>query len=123
MFSTRGVLLLLSLMAAVAAFGLFSRPAPITRDTIRPPRAKHGSLKLCPPGHLSQPNTIFISKITGGASFLDAFNLICPMRRRRRSVSENYNDGGGSLLGRTMNMCCETGCEFTDIFAICNPFG
>uniref|UniRef100_A0A1I7V502 IlGF domain-containing protein n=2 Tax=Caenorhabditis tropicalis TaxID=1561998 RepID=A0A1I7V502_9PELO len=108
MFSTRGVLLLLSLMAVVAAFGLFSRPAPITRDTIRPPRAKHGSLKLCPPG---------------GASFLDAFNLICPMRRRRRSVSENYNDGGGSLLGRTMNMCCETGCEFTDIFAICNPFG
>ncbi|CAI2349259.1 unnamed protein product [Caenorhabditis sp. 36 PRJEB53466] len=108
MFSTRGVLILMSLLAAVAAFGLFSRPAPITRDTIRPQRAKHGSLKLCPPG---------------GASFLDAFNLICPMRRRRRSIQENGNDGGGSLLGRTMNMCCETGCEFTDIFAICNPFG
>ncbi|CAL2037480.1 CBN-INS-17 protein [Caenorhabditis brenneri] len=104
----KGVLILLSLVAVVAAFGLFSRPAPITRDTIRPQRAKHGSLKLCPPG---------------GASFLDAFNLICPMRRRRRSVDGYSDNSGSSLLGRTMNMCCETGCEFTDIFAICNPFG
>ncbi|CAP35580.1 Protein CBR-INS-17 [Caenorhabditis briggsae] len=119
MVSTRGVLLLLSLMAAVAAFGLFSRPAPITRDTIRPPRTKQGSLKLFP----QRTNIHFNNTLPGGASFLDAFNLICPMRRRRRSVSENYNDGTGSLLGRTMNHCCENGCEFTDIFAICNPFG
>ncbi|CAB3403351.1 unnamed protein product [Caenorhabditis bovis] len=98
---SRGVLLLLFVVSVVSAFGLFSRPA---HDSSRPARAKHGSLKLCPPG---------------GASFLDAFNLICPMRRRRRSA----DNGESSTLGKIMNMCCETGCEFTDIFAICNPFG
>ncbi|KHJ86819.1 hypothetical protein OESDEN_13420 [Oesophagostomum dentatum] len=97
------VLLLLALVAVSYTFGFFSYTATASPH-VRQPKAKNGALKLCPPG---------------GPSFLDAFNLICPMRRRRRST--DLDDG--STLEKTMHKCCEEGCDFSDIFAICNPFG
>ncbi|VDM60590.1 unnamed protein product [Angiostrongylus costaricensis] len=63
---------------------------------------------------------VFEAITAGGPSFLDAFNLICPMRRRRRSISDF---SGITSLERTMQKCCEEGCQFGDIFATCNPFG
>ncbi|EPB74904.1 hypothetical protein ANCCEY_06020 [Ancylostoma ceylanicum] len=101
----RAVLLLLALVAVTYSFGIFSRTSLVSRDVVRQQKPKHGSLKLCPPG---------------GPSFLDAFNLICPMRRRRRSTDSIE---AGSTLEKTMHKCCEEGCEFSDIFPICNPFG
>uniref|UniRef100_A0A0K0CWY0 IlGF domain-containing protein n=1 Tax=Angiostrongylus cantonensis TaxID=6313 RepID=A0A0K0CWY0_ANGCA len=87
------------------SIGIFARLPSVVGDVVRQSKPKRGSLKLCPPG---------------GPSFLDAFNLICPMRRRRRSISDF---SGITSLERTMQKCCEEGCHFGDIFAICNPFG
>ncbi|VDO74710.1 unnamed protein product [Heligmosomoides polygyrus] len=101
----RSVLLLLAFLAVAMSFGIFARPSAVSRDTVRQSKPKPGSLKLCPPG---------------GPSFLDAFNLICPMRRRRRSI-DSVDDR--STLEKTMHKCCDEGCEFSDIFPICNPFG
>ncbi|CAJ0599573.1 unnamed protein product [Cylicocyclus nassatus] len=99
------VLLLLALVALSYTFGIFARPPSVNRE-VRQRKAKPGSLKLCPPG---------------GPSFLDAFNLICPMRRRRRSVDNALEES--SSLEKIMHKCCDEGCEFSDIFPICNPFG
>ncbi|VDO60533.1 unnamed protein product [Haemonchus placei] len=103
----RSVLLLLAFLAVAMSFGIFARPSSAgNSDIVRQPKSKPGSLKLCPPG---------------GPSFLDAFNLICPMRRRRRSIDPSFDDS--STLEKTMHKCCDEGCEFSDIFPICNPFG
>ncbi|VDL63276.1 unnamed protein product [Nippostrongylus brasiliensis] len=101
----RSVLLLWAFVAVAMAFGIFARPSSTNNGLVRQSKSKSGSLKLCPPG---------------GPSFLDAFNLICPMRRRRRSL-DSMDDS--STLEKTMHKCCEQGCEFADIFPICNPFG
>ncbi|KJH52483.1 hypothetical protein DICVIV_01329 [Dictyocaulus viviparus] len=100
----RSMLVLFAFFAVFQSLGILVQSSSIVRD-IRQPKPKPGSLKLCPPG---------------GRSFLDAFNLICPMRRRRRSIGE-FEDS--SSLGNTMHKCCEEGCQFSDIFTICNPFG
>ncbi|KAK5981561.1 hypothetical protein GCK32_008879 [Trichostrongylus colubriformis] len=96
---------LLTFLAVAMSFGIFASSAR-NRDIVRQAKSKPASLKLCPPG---------------GPSFLDAFNLICPMRRRRRSIDSSHDDS--STLEKTMHKCCDEGCEFSDIFPICNPFG
>ncbi|KAJ1357199.1 hypothetical protein KIN20_015281 [Parelaphostrongylus tenuis] len=101
----RALLALFAFFLVSQSVGIFARSSSAVRDAVRQTKPKRGSLKLCPPG---------------GPSFLDAFNLICPMRRRRRSANEF---SGKVSLEETMQKCCAIGCQFADIFAICNPFG
>ncbi|CAI4224722.1 unnamed protein product [Auanema sp. JU1783] len=119
----RATLLLIFLISSIAAFSIFSRnpPSPASSKEVRPTRTKPGAMKLCPPG---------------GQSFLDAYNLICPMKRRRRSVDDEaetsaYEQPWQQFLEprsrrsdrlRVMTECCTVGCTFQEIFPLCNPF-
>ncbi|KAE9548922.1 hypothetical protein FO519_007867 [Halicephalobus sp. NKZ332] len=93
-----------------------------TPTTEQPPQ-KFGTLKLCPPG---------------GRSFFEAFQLACPMRRKRSAPSQyEYDDSDfpfpnaksqneqyrPATIDEIMKICCVRGCEFTDFFPHCGPFG
>uniref|UniRef100_A0AC34RN12 Insulin-like domain-containing protein n=1 Tax=Panagrolaimus sp. JU765 TaxID=591449 RepID=A0AC34RN12_9BILA len=80
---------------------------------------KFGTLKLCPPG---------------GRSFFEAFQLACPMRKKR-SMTPDYDYENSPFTSRQpdphyrpatideiMKICCIRGCEFTDFFPHCGPF-
>ncbi|KAI6225301.1 hypothetical protein M3Y99_01351200 [Aphelenchoides fujianensis] len=79
------------------------------------PGPKFGKLKLCPPG---------------GRSFLEAFQLACPMRRKRSAESSPQPNAieqdpfyrPANILEVTQ-ICCSTGCELIDLFPYCGPFG
>uniref|UniRef100_A0AC35GR70 Insulin-like domain-containing protein n=1 Tax=Panagrolaimus sp. PS1159 TaxID=55785 RepID=A0AC35GR70_9BILA len=77
-------------------------------NTTPEPEQKFGTLKLCPPG---------------GRSFFEAFQLACPMRRKRSPLFEikdkHYRP---ATIDEIMKICCHRGCEFTDFFPHCGPF-
>uniref|UniRef100_A0A914YPD2 Insulin-like domain-containing protein n=1 Tax=Panagrolaimus superbus TaxID=310955 RepID=A0A914YPD2_9BILA len=77
-------------------------------NTTPEPQQKFGTLKLCPPG---------------GRSFFEAFQLACPMRRKRSTLFEikdkHYRP---ATIDEIMKICCHRGCEFTDFFPHCGPF-
>lgn len=97
---------------------------------------KYGTLKLCPPG---------------GRSFFEAFELACPMRKRRKrhvmlGFGKRITDDNGlprsaemehharnvqndeayryrpANISEIMRICCASGCEFSDFFPHCGPF-
>ncbi|KAI6187719.1 hypothetical protein M3Y98_00275100 [Aphelenchoides besseyi] len=74
---------------------------------------KFGKLKLCPPG---------------GRSFLEAFQLACPMRRKRSPLPRLFDFGSDpfyrpATIDEIMQICCLKGCELSDLFNYCGPFG
>ncbi|KAL7075199.1 hypothetical protein ACQ4LE_005993 [Meloidogyne hapla] len=94
---------------------------------------KLGALKLCPPG---------------GRSFFEAFELACPMRKRKKrhtiigistqfqpkkitnmdyydedeEKQENKLKYRPANISEIMRICCVNGCEFSDFFPHCGPF-
>ncbi|MFH4975554.1 hypothetical protein AB6A40_002263 [Gnathostoma spinigerum] len=78
-------------------------------------KPKFGTLKLCPPG---------------GRSFFEAFQLACPMRRKRsvfdrlRRNEDTFGDGEyrPATVNEIMKICCIRGCEVSDLFSLCAPF-
>uniref|UniRef100_A0A7E4UMT6 IlGF domain-containing protein n=1 Tax=Panagrellus redivivus TaxID=6233 RepID=A0A7E4UMT6_PANRE len=85
----------------------------ILKQETTTPVPKFGTLKLCPPG---------------GRSFFEAFQLACPMRRKRSplaSYSSSMIAGKEyrpATIDEIMKICCAKGCEFTDFFPHCGPF-
>ncbi|KAH7731188.1 CBN-INS-17 protein [Aphelenchoides avenae] len=80
---------------------------PALRLTATPQPEKFGALKLCPPG---------------GRSFFEAFELACPMKRKKRSLDEHTHSYRPATLYELMEICCSRGCEFSDLFPYCGPF-
>uniref|UniRef100_A0A915BTZ3 Insulin-like domain-containing protein n=1 Tax=Parascaris univalens TaxID=6257 RepID=A0A915BTZ3_PARUN len=75
-------------------------------------KPKFGALKLCPPG---------------GRSFFEAFQLACPMRRKRdislnKRIPRLQRKYRPATLSEIMKICCLRGCEFSDFFPHCGPF-
>ncbi|KAI1701544.1 insulin-like peptide 17 [Ditylenchus destructor] len=94
-------------VSSANVFGQLHPLVTLLQDAKEEPR--FGTLKLCPPG---------------GRSFFEAFQLACPMRRKKRSVlrTEVTDQYRPATINEIMHICCRKGCEFTDFFPHCGPF-
>uniref|UniRef100_A0A1I7RZ27 IlGF domain-containing protein n=1 Tax=Bursaphelenchus xylophilus TaxID=6326 RepID=A0A1I7RZ27_BURXY len=110
------MLVLLSLAMAIPFSASKFEVRPIFNTEPEPEEPddfKFGKLKLCPPG---------------GRSFLEAFQLACPMRRKRSvdkstvPLSEKDPNYRPATIDEFMHICCKNGCELTDFFPHCAPF-
>ncbi|KHN78395.1 hypothetical protein Tcan_05126 [Toxocara canis] len=106
------ILILFISLSICAQLGLVARTSKFSLDLLLM-KPKFGTLKLCPPG---------------GRSFFEAFQLACPMRRKRDISLEKRKPRPArrfrpATIDEMMKICCIRGCEFSDFFPYCGPFG
>ncbi|CAJ0941136.1 unnamed protein product, partial [Mesorhabditis belari] len=73
------------------------------------------TLRLCP---------------AGGPSFFEAFQLVCPMKRRKRSIRKEHHRASSRKMSVSpseelpllMEKCCKKGCDFEALHKMCDPF-
>jgi hypothetical protein len=73
--------------------------------------------------------------LLGGRSFFEAFQMACPMRKRRKRSTVMFDELLSAIDAEhmkeayrpakpdeLMQICCHKGCDLTDFFPYCGPF-
>lgn len=60
--------------------------------------------------------------ISGGLSFFEAYQMACPMRRKRTTTNLGETKYRKATLKELMEICCIRGCDIADLSGYCGPF-